>query len=76
MSLIRAKLSKLVFAINYDTNPDPPCETFCKDLKECEQNSTVCLYRRGHHIFHWSDVILRRNVCKCDSTIFNMKGKK
>ena len=76
MKNLKGKLAELIVAINYDTAPDPPCETFCKDLKVCEQNTTVCLYRRGHHIFHWSDVILRRNVCKCESTIFNLKDKK
>jgi hypothetical protein len=76
MANIKDKLDKLVKAISYDTAPNPPCNKFCSDLEDCQNNRTVCLYRRGHHIFHWSDIIARRNECSCPSAIYEDNPKK
>ena len=67
---LKNELSKLIKVISYDTSPDPPCSKFCKDYKECQNQKTICLYRKGHHIFHWGDITLRHNVCKCPSVFF------
>jgi hypothetical protein len=76
MADIKSKLDRLSKALNYDTAPDPPCSTFCNDVKDCVNKTTTCLYRRGHHIFSWGDVIARRNECGCGSMIYEDNPKK